>query len=92
MARGGRISLGEIMGGKGGKSQMCCEDLPDLLGEQMPKLDYTPVGRIRLVRALRNRFGAHYRNLPGVEDVLKDFDQRATHNVKMQQMRMLGRK
>ncbi len=92
MSRGGRISLGEIMGAKGGKECLTCDDLPDLLGEGMPKLEYTPVGRIRLLRAIRNRFGANFRNLPGIEDALKDFDEQATHNVKLQQMKMIGRK
>lgn len=50
------------------------DDLPEILGEAMPELPKSEVGRFRLVRALRNRFGANFRSLPGVSNVIKEFD------------------
>ena len=53
-------------------------DLPSLSkffkdGEE-PLVDATPIGRHRLVQALRNKFGASYRNIRGVSDLIKEYD------------------
>lgn len=72
-----KATLGEIMGGKAEEIKskgLSLNDLPEILGEAMPDLPKNSVGRFRLVRALRNRFGANYRSLPGVSNVLKEFD------------------
>ena len=72
-----KAHLGEIMGAAGNKTQsgkLSMEDLPDVLGEKLPDLPRNPVGRFRLVRALKNRFGDGFRNLPGVSNIIKEFD------------------
>ena len=42
--------------------------------EEMPLVDASPVGRHRLLQALRNKFGASFRNVRGVSSMLKDYD------------------
>jgi hypothetical protein len=84
-----KVSLNELMGKKGGKKNLSVSDLPDLLGERMPKIDYTPVGKFRLVTALRNRFGENYRQLEGIESLLADFDRESSFNVTKQEMKMI---
>lgn len=86
-----KVSLNELMGKAGGKD-LTLDHLGDLLGERMPKLEFTPVGRLRLVTALRNRFGESYRNLPGIDNIMKEFDDHASFNVKLAEMKMIGRK
>lgn len=74
---GKRASLSEIMGKKAAKlagKKLTVEDLPDLLGEAMPDLPKNAVGRYRLIRGLKARFGPNFRSLPGVSDIVKDFD------------------
>lgn len=73
----GRASLAEIMGAKGAakaKSGISLSDLPELLGEAMPDLPKDAVGRYRLLRSLKARFGPNFRALPGVSGVLSEFD------------------
>lgn len=87
-----RPTLNELMGAKGGEAKsrkLTLKDLETLLGERMPKLDYSPVGRLRLTTALRNRFGDSYRNLPGISDIIKEFDEEAKFAVKLQEMKMI---
>lgn len=88
----GKSSLNELMGSSGEKAKakkLTLADLESLLGERMPKLEFSPVGRFRLTTALRNRFGDAYRNLPGIDDILHEFDKEATYNVKLQEMKMI---
>lgn len=86
------------MGSKGesGKSgNLSLDDLGDILGERMPKLDFSPVGRLRLTSALRMRFGDNFKFLPGISSILKEFDRETAFNVKLQEMKMIksgGRK
>lgn len=90
-----KVTLAELMGGAGSqaaKRKLSLDDLGELLGERLPRLEYSPVGRLRLTTALRNRFGDSYRTLPGIEDLLKEFDDEAKFNVKKMQMRMIGKK
>lgn len=73
-----KVSLAELMG-KGGaqlgkQEKLSLKHLPDILGEALPELPRTPVGRHRLVRALQQRFGNNFRSLPGVGDLVKEFD------------------
>lgn len=68
------------MGKKGEKaheSGLDFEDLPELLGEKMPKLEFHTLGRVRLVQALSDRFGANFRNVPGIQGLLSKFDHEA---------------
>lgn len=88
-----KTSLGELMGknsaAKAESKSLGLDDLYELLGERMPKLEYTPVGRLRLVTALRNRFGDGYRNLKGIDGILSEFDKEAKFNVTLAKMKML---
>lgn len=90
-----KTSVNELMGSGGERTKskrLGLSDLSELLGEKMPKIDYTPVGRFRLQTALRNRFGEGYKNLPGIEDILKEFDGEASFNVKLTEMKMIKAK
>jgi len=91
-----KVSLGELMGKSGGTSaksrKLTLDDLGDLLGERMPNLEYNPVGRLRLTTALRERFGDNYKNLPGISDIISEFDHETKHNVKLQEMKMIRAK
>lgn len=72
-----RASLAEIMGRRGAdmaSKGITLEDLPELFGEAMPDLPKNAVGRYRLLRSLKARFGPNFRALPGVSSVLKEFD------------------
>lgn len=87
-----KLSLNELMGSGGAKAKgrkLTLDDLGELLGERLPKVEYTPVGRLRLTTALRNRFGDNYKNLPGIEDILKEFDEESKFNVRLQEMKMI---
>lgn len=87
-----KASLNEMMGSSGAKAEskgLGLDDLHDILGEKMPKIEYTPVGRLRLITALRNRFGDGYRNLKGIDGILSEFDKEAAFNVKLHEMKML---
>ena len=77
---GKRVSLSEVMGKKASElasGGLKMSDLPELLGDGMPDLDMSNVGRIRLVRALKQRFGSNFRSLPGLKDIVREFDDRA---------------
>lgn len=77
MSKKGNSSLNEIMGKKGDKAHengLDFEDLPQLLGERMPKLEFHTLGRVRLIQALNDRFGPNFRNVPGIHGLLKKFD------------------
>jgi hypothetical protein len=90
-----KASLAELMGGVSAKAEsrkLSLDDLSDMLGEKLPKLEFTPVGRLRLTTALRNRFGDGYKNLPGISDIMHEFDQEANFNVKKAQMKMIRAK
>lgn len=90
-----KVSINELMGSKGGvakNKKLSLDQLFDVLGERAPKREYTPVGRLRLITSLRNRFGDSYRNLPGIAEAMKEFDEHADFAVKLQQMRMIGKK
>lgn len=87
-----KASLNEIMGKKGNdveSKKLGLDDLPHLLGDALPELPKTPVGRLRLISAMRNRFGDNWRNIPGVKDIIKEFDTEAEFNVKLQKMKMI---
>jgi hypothetical protein len=59
-----------------------------LLGDSIPNIEPSPLGRYRLLQAFRNKFGATYRNTPGVEEAIQHFDNeyryhRVLHGLKM---------
>jgi len=84
-----KASLNELMGKSGDKKDLGLSDLEDLLSERMPKLEFTPVGRLRLITALRNRFGENFRHLKGISGILKEFDEESAFNIKLHEMRMI---
>lgn len=91
-----KASLNELMGSGGSKAEsrkLTLDDLGEILGERMPKLEFSPRGRMRLQNALTKRFGDDYKNLPGISDIISEFDKEAKFNVKMQEMKLIkGRK
>lgn len=60
--------------GSSGAQGMQLSKLHEVLGEKTPELPRNPVGRHRLVTALAQRFGPNFRSLPGVTDLMKQFD------------------
>lgn len=87
-----KTNLNELMGSAGSTAKtrkLSLDDLGDILGEKMPKLEFHPVGRLRLTSALRNRFGDGYKNIPGIEDILKQFDDEASFRVRLEEMKMI---
>ncbi len=86
----GKQSLQEIMGKKGAASskerKLTMDDLPSLLGDGMPKLQFSPLGRVRLFRALKQRFGNGFRNVPGVSDIVAEFDDSTRFEVSVRKM------
>lgn len=93
MSQRKNVSLNELMGSAGGKAassrELTLDDLGDILGERMPKLEFNPVGRLRLTQALRKRFGDDYKNLPGISHILSEFDKEARFSVKMEELKMI---
>ena len=82
-AKGGKATLGELMGGARG---MSLNDLDDILGEKKPELPRNKVGRYRLMQSLRNRFGNGYRNIPGVKNLIAEFDDEIRHKSLLDKM------
>lgn len=69
-------SLGELMGSASStQSNLGLKDLPTILGEKMPDLPKNRIGKFRLVNALQQRFGPGFRNIPHVNNIIKEFDQ-----------------
>lgn len=90
-----KVTLNELMGKRGqgtASRKLTLDDLGDLLGERAPKLQFSPVGRLRLTSALRQRFGDNFKQLPGIEDILKAFDDEARFAVKLAEMKMIKAK
>jgi len=62
------------------------ETLPQVLGKGMPDLKISPIGRLRLVRALQQRFGDGYRGVRGVNETLREFDEKMDFEVAVKKM------
>ncbi len=64
------------MGVKAGNAEgnLSLKMLPEILGDAMPELPKSAIGRHRLIRALQQRFGPNFRSLPGVMGLVKEFD------------------
>ena len=76
MSYGKKVSLAELMGTKAanGNGQLSLDQLPHILGESNPELPRNAVGRHRLIRSLQQRFGKNFRSLPGISNLIKEFD------------------
>jgi hypothetical protein len=82
-----KVSLSELMGNKASEGGgLSLKALPSVLGDAMPELPKNAVGRHRLVRALQQRFGNNFRALPGVTDVIKEFDREVEFEGKIKRM------
>lgn len=85
-----RASLAELMGSTAADSgKLSLSKLPDILGEAMPELPRTPVGRHRLIRSLQQRFGPNFRSLPGLKDLIAEFDKDAEFEVKIAKLKAI---
>lgn len=81
-----KTTLAELMGSSAsdrGKKGLSLEQLPEILGDAMPHLPRNPVGRYRLLRALQQRYGPNFRTLPGIKDLLKQFDNEHNYEMKL---------
>lgn len=87
-----KASLNELMGKSAEKRDLSLDDLQELLGDRMPNIEFSPVGRLRLITALRNRFGDNYRQLKGIDGILREFDEESRFAVKKMEMRMIGKR
>lgn len=86
----GKVSLAELMGADGAKGEgLQLSQLPKILGDAMPELPRNPLGRHRLIRSLQQRFGKNFRSLPGIKDLVKEFDKEIEYDKKIAQMKNL---
>ena len=70
------------------------DDLGDLLGEPLPKFPRNRVGRLRLMNALKRRLGPSFRNIKGIDGLLKGFDSDMEHEIAKKRLShiQIGRK
>lgn len=69
-----------------GPGQMDMDPIKRILGEDMPEITPTPLGRYRLITALKNKFGPSYRNYPQASEVLEHFDGELNYFSKIREM------
>ena len=72
-----KLSLAELIGKTASQASergLKLSQLGEILGDSMPELPRNQVGRHRLIRALQQRFGLNFRSLPGVKNLVKEFD------------------
>ncbi len=86
-----QASLAELMGSHaaGSGEGLTLHNLPSVLGNAMPDLPRTPIGRHRLLTALQQRFGANFRTLPGVTGLIKQFDDSIALEVKIAHLKSI---
>jgi hypothetical protein len=87
-----RTTLAEIMGSTAadrGANGLSLDQLPMILGEAMPELPRNGIGRHRLIRALQQRFGANFRSLPGISDLVSQFDKDVALEQKIDMMKAI---
>lgn len=53
--------------------------IKSLLGELMPVMHASPVGRMRLVNALKHKFGENYKSFEEAKKVIDHFDGESEH-------------
>jgi hypothetical protein len=85
-------SMNEIMGQSGDAAKernLGLSDLHELLGDRSIKLEFSPVGKMRLQAALRKRFGDDYMHIQGVDSIMKEFDKESKFNVTLQKMKLI---
>ena len=58
-----------------------------VLRENMPDINYSDLGRTKLVRALQMRHGKNFRNIPEVKDALKEFDEKYEFEKQLRRIR-----
>lgn len=49
------------------------------LGDFMPEIHATEIGKHRLHTALKNRFGENYKNIPQVKAAIHEFDEQRNY-------------
>lgn len=78
MSSNRKLSLAEMMGATAAKTgqsgKLSLSQLPEILGDGCPDIPKNAVGRHRLIRSLQQRFGPNWRSLPGVKDLVVEFD------------------
>lgn len=87
--RGGKATLGELIGSASINS-MGLKDLDAILGEKKPDMPPNAVGRFRLLRSLQQRFGNGYKNIPGVSNIIKEFDDEIEFQKTIGKMKKIG--
>lgn len=92
MSRKARLS--EILGGAGTaekaqRRKLSFDDLGDLLGDSLPEIPFNAVGKFRLTNALKGRFGEGFRNIPGVKDIISDFEERRSFEDRISQLKAI---
>lgn len=83
-----KLSLAELMGSSGAGG-MQLSKLHEVLGHATPDLPRNAIGRHRLVTALHQRFGNGFRALPGVSDLMKQFDGEVEFEKKVAQLKAI---
>lgn len=92
MSRDKKVSLAELMGADASGSKgpgLTLSQLPKILGDAMPELPKNPLGRHRLIRSLQQRYGKNFRSLPGIKELVKQFDNEIEFEKKVAQMKNL---
>lgn len=88
-----KTTLAELMGSvasqAGVSGKLALSSLPKILGDAMPELPRTSVGRHRLIRSLQQRFGSNWRSLPGVKELVKEFDSEIELERKIAQIKQI---
>jgi len=82
-------SLNEIFGKSGEKEEYELGDLKELLGEKMPEMKFNAVGRVRLLKALKIRFGDGFRNIPKLKSLIKQFDGEIKTDLDIRKIKMM---
>jgi len=89
----GKLSLAELMGSKAaghaGNGSMQLSRLHEVLGDATPELPRNPIGRHRLITALQQRFGDNFRTLPGIKDLVGQFDTEIEFEKRLARMRAI---
>ena len=82
-------SLNEIFGKGGEKEEFDLSDLKDILGEKMPEMPFSAVGRVRLLKALKIRFGDGFRNIPKLKGLISKFDDEIKTDLDMRKIKRI---
>lgn len=87
-----RAGLAELLGRAGAdaaRKGLRLADLQEILGDAMPELPRDAVGRHRLIRSLKARFGPNFRALPGVSGLVSEFEEEIEYARKLEKIRSL---